>query len=291
MSMNRGNKKRQRVISVLLIILAVILAAVIAVLVWQKNNIEALKLYMSQSREDIENQLSENDAYVNELLEKLLNDARGPETDFITESSDSPDVGESSSVETDTAEIPGINTETAEPTFVETDVREEDRESIPETSPVHTEADTEPHKDTEAVTEAVTESEPSKAPEETKSDMSSYEAELQVLVNKVYELRKEYIAQLDALYAQAVAAYKAIPEAERTTKKLATFASGYISKGTALEKECDGKMDSLVKEFRALLKKYNKSTEIINEVKLAYAREKSLKKALYMSELERRGFI
>lgn len=291
MSINKQKKKKWRTVTVLLIVLVAVFLAAAAVFAWQKNNIDALKLYMSQSREDIENQLSENDAYVDELLEKLLGDARETETDFVSESSDDTGVGESIPNETDTAEITVSNTETAEPPFVETDDRKENVESIHEPLPVQTEAVTESPKDTEVDTEAVTESEPPKAPAETKADMDTYEAELQVLVNKVYELRKEYIAELDALYAEAVAAYKAIPKAERTTKKLATFASEYISKGTALEKECDGKMDSLVKEFRALLKKYNKSTEIINEVKLAYAREKSLKKALYMSELERRGII
>ncbi len=281
--MNREKKKKRRVLPIIFVVLAVILAAAVAVFLWQKNNIEALKLYMSQSREDIESQISENDAYVDELLEKILNDARGHETDFVSESTEASDTYDGDSADTEALENVGIDTEAAEPPSAETDGTNEDEDESFETLP--------PMDDDGEETDAVTEGETQKIPEETTAVTSDYEAELQLLVNKVYELRKEYISELDALYAEAVAAYKAIPKAERTTKRLATFASEYVSKGTALERECDGKMDSIVKEFRTLLKKYGKSTEIINEVKLAYAREKSLKKALYMSELERRGFI
>ena len=119
----------------------------------------------------------------------------------------------------------------------------------------------------------------------------TYEQQLQVIVDKVYALREEYLQALDDLQAEAVAAYKEIPADDRTTKDLTTFVNTYINKATDLEKACDGRMDELAKELTQLQKKYGQSMELVNTMKYTYANEKSLKKAWYMSELEKRGMI
>ena len=121
--------------------------------------------------------------------------------------------------------------------------------------------------------------------------MGDYEARLNDIVGRIHSLRSEYLGALDALQAEAEAAYKAIPPSQRKGSKLTSFVSTYISKGTALEQSCDGRMDSLVAELRALQREYRQSMDLVDAVKYTYANEKSLKKAWYMSELERRGFI
>ena len=116
----------------------------------------------------------------------------------------------------------------------------------------------------------------------------TYEKQLKVLVDRVYALRDEYVG---ALEQEAVSAYRAIPAAQRSGKNLIEFAAGYINRATALEKECDGKMDQLVSELEALQKRYGQSNALVEQVKYTYASEKSLKKAWYMSELQSRGMI
>ena len=81
-----------------------------------------------------------------------------------------------------------------------------------------------------------------------------------------------------------------MPREKRTTKNITAFVSTYISKANALEKQCDGEMDKLVGELTQLQKKYGQSMELVQRVKYTYANEKSLKKAWYMAELEKRGF-
>jgi len=119
----------------------------------------------------------------------------------------------------------------------------------------------------------------------------TYEEQLKALVDRVYALRDEYVQALENMEQEAVETYRALPPEKRTKKGKIEFASGYITKATELERECDGKMDELVKELDALQKKYNQSAELVNTVKYTYAKEKSLKKAWYMSRLEEKGMI
>ena len=119
----------------------------------------------------------------------------------------------------------------------------------------------------------------------------TYKEQLQAIVDRVYALRTEYVRALETLEAEASAAYKAMPASEKTKKNLIDFASSYISKATNLEKECDAKMDVLVKDLEALQKKYGQSYELVEQMIYTYANEKSLKKAWYMAELESRGMI
>ena len=119
----------------------------------------------------------------------------------------------------------------------------------------------------------------------------SYEQLLKAIVDKVYALRREYVDQLELLEKDGIAAYKAIPVEQRKGKYLVDFASTYISKASTLEKECDKKMDGLVAELEALQKQFGQSDELVQQVINTYAREKSLKKAWYMAELEKRGMV
>lgn len=119
----------------------------------------------------------------------------------------------------------------------------------------------------------------------------SFESQLQALIDRVYALRDEYVGALEAMERDAAEAYRNLPAEKRTAKGKIEFASSYISRATELEKECDGKMDQLVAEFKALLKGYGQSMELVDTVIYTYANEKSLKKAWYLSELEKRGMI
>lgn len=119
----------------------------------------------------------------------------------------------------------------------------------------------------------------------------TYEELLKAIIDKVYALRSEYVGALETLEDEGVAAYKNIPVEKRKGKYLVDFASTYISKAYKLETECDKKMDGLVAELEALQKQYGQSDELVQQVIDTYASEKSLKKAWYMSELEKRGMV
>lgn len=129
---------------------------------------------------------------------------------------------------------------------------------------------------------------PQQPPAEKKPN---YEELLKAIVDKIYALRSEYVGALEGLEDEGIAAYKAIPAEKRKGKYLVEFASTYISKASKLETDCDKKMDGLVAELEALQKQYGQSDELVQQVIDTYAKEKSLKKAWYMSQLEKRGMV
>lgn len=120
---------------------------------------------------------------------------------------------------------------------------------------------------------------------------SSYQKELSALIAKVYVLREEYTLALDTMYADAKAEYLALPAEKRTTTQLAKMAKGYLSRANALEKECDGKMDEVIRAMEKLLRENDGDLGLVDTVVYTYANEKSLKKSWYMSKLEQKGLL
>ena len=59
------------------------------------------------------------------------------------------------------------------------------------------------------------------------------------------------------MYADAKAEYLALPVEKRTTTQLAKMAKGYLSRANALEKECDGKMDEVIRAMETLIRDNN----------------------------------
>ena len=165
-----------------------------------------------------------------------------------------------------------------------------DQERKPLKDPQKPELPDEPE---QAPTDAPAETPPEQAAPEASGgeEEPSFESRLQALIDRVYALRDEYVGALEAMERDAAEAYRNLPAEKRTAKGKIEFASSYISRATELEKECDGKMDQLVAEFKALLKEYGQSMELVDTVIYTYANEKSLKKAWYLSELEKRGMI
>ncbi|MDO4315480.1 MAG: hypothetical protein Q4C45_06855 [Oscillospiraceae bacterium] len=120
---------------------------------------------------------------------------------------------------------------------------------------------------------------------------SGYEKALSALIAEVYVLREEYTAALDDMYDAAKADYRAIPPEKRTNSELMKLASGYLSKASQLEKECDRKMDAIIADLEQLIRDNGGDMSLADTVFDTYVNEKSLKKAWYMSKLEKRGLI
>lgn len=126
-----------------------------------------------------------------------------------------------------------------------------------------------------------------KPPESPKEEASPYQRTLDDILARVYALREEYLMELEALQKRAVDAYRKLP-ADHSRME---FAREYFRAAVDLEEACDRKMDAIVSELRTLLKSNQKSLELVDTIMFTYANEKSLKKAWYISELQRRGFI
>lgn len=255
--------------------LLLLLSALVGIGLWQKNNIEAVVQYNKYSQEELEQQLQSNDQQVEDLLQAALEAAKQVDAEAEVETE-----AETETTAPVTPVIPSDppESEPSNPVSVPEAPKTEQTQSKPAESKPQPKPD--PSKTEE------------KAPEVRPPVPSgpTYEQQLKAITDKVYALRTRFLGALDDLQAEAIAAYKAMPREKRTTKNITAFVSTYISKANALEKQCDGEMDKMVGELTQLQKKYGQSMELVNQVKYTYANEKSLKKAWYMAELEKRGF-
>lgn len=236
------------------------LALVLAGLAWhQKENLKAVRDALRYSQEELEQQIAEN--------QQVIRDA------------------------VDTA-----------PEVTVRDVTDEERQALRDGTITQEEL-VERLLDTDGQTAPpVTESKPTPIlPTETggtqptvespKPMEDTYQKELSAMIAKVYVLREEYTIALDDMYNAAKADYKALPKEKRTKRALMDLAGSYLDRASALEAQCDAQMDETVAAMEALIQTNSGDMTLVDQVVYAYANEKSLKKACYMSELEKKGLV
>ena len=88
---------------------------------------------------------------------------------------------------------------------------------------------------------------------------------------------------------QAKADYLALPLEERSGSKLMRMVSSYLSKGQALEKECDAEIEAIATELDQIVREYGGDLSLPQTVYDTYIEEKSLKKAWYMNAVKKIG--
>lgn len=120
-------------------------------------------------------------------------------------------------------------------------------------------------------------------------EQAQWEKDLSALIARVYVLREEYTIALDDMQAAAKEEYHGLKN--RTKKALVKFAQRYVTEALALEKTCDRQMDEIVSEMERIISENGGDMTLVDTVVETYASEKSLKKAWYMAELEKRGWI
>lgn len=244
-------KRRKTILCTILVLLAVSLAGLFW---WQRDNLKAIHAATQHTSAELEEKLDENQQMIQEAVK-----AAGEVT-----------VGE---------------------------ITEEDRQAFRDGSMTQEQlverltngGEGEPRE--EPASTSRPESDGTPPPEPPKPAENTYQKELSALIARVYVLREEYTLALDTMYADAKAEYLALPAEKRTKTHLLKMARGYLSRASALEKECDGKMDEIVRAMEKLLRENDGDLGLVDTVVYTYANEKSLKKSWYMSKLEQKGLI
>ena len=256
-------KRRKTILCTILVLLAVSLAGLFW---WQRDNLKAIHAATQHTSDELEEKLEENQQMIQEAVK-----AAGEVT-----------VGEISE-EDRQAFREGSMTQEELMERLTNGGEGEPREEPASTSRPESGGKTDAAPETPDAAAAGEKSE--------QSAESSYQKELSALIAKVYVLREEYTLALDTMYADAKAEYLALPAEKRTTTQLAKMAKGYLSRANALEKECDGKMDEVIRAMETLIRDNNGDLTLVDTVVYTYANEKSLKKSWYMSKLEQKGLL
>lgn len=253
----------KRWMKILCIVLALLAALLAGLYWWQRENLKAVKDAASHSSEELEEKLAENQQQIRDVVD-------------------------------------------AAPEIVVREVTEEERQALRDGTMTQEELidrllDTGGQSDSTAAPgmEETPPGEDAKAPAETptlpaeqpKPVENPYQKELSAIIAKVYVLREDFTMALDNMYDEAKAEYIALPAEKRTKSNLMVLASKYLSKATALEKECDARMDEIVADMEKLIQENNGDMSLVDTVVYSYANEKSLKKSWYMSKIQEKGLV
>jgi len=258
-------------------VLAVLLALLAVLALWQRNNLKAVLDFASHSQEELEEKLQQNDQQIKDTVDALeevtVRDLTDEERQGLRDGTLSP--------EEITNRLVGWTPDPLPPEQTE----------IPPASSASSEQPPASSFSGEASGSVSSGSASSGYPPTEDNRYYEYQQKLSALIARVYVLREEYLIALDDLQAEAIEDYRSLSASQKKGSKLANFISKYLSRGTQLEKDCDRKMDAVVQEMEAVIKEYGGDMSLVDTVVTTYANEKSLKKAWYMSELQKRGFI
>ena len=104
---------------------------------------------------------------------------------------------------------------------------------------------------------------------------SSYDVELQALINQLYAVKARAESSLNNTIQSATAEYKALPAAKQTKSRKIAIVMGKASELKAMEASCDKEVDDIVNQMRALLTQNGQSTALADEALAAYKAQKS----------------
>ena len=130
---------------------------------------------------------------------------------------------------------------------------------------------------------------PAETPPAQSVVQDQWQRDISALIARVYVLQEKYTIALENMEDAAKEEYRGLRN--RTKKAMMKFAQRYVSEALELEKVCDGEMDEIVTAMEEILTANGGDMTLVDTVVETYASEKSLKKAWYMAELEKRGWI
>ncbi len=103
---------------------------------------------------------------------------------------------------------------------------------------------------------------------------------------ELYSLKAYYLGKLGQMEASVKKDYASMPKEKKNLIGKKELVSKYMGIALGLLSECDARVEKLLTELNAELKKLDADTSIIKKIRDAYENEKNLKKAYYIKLLE-----
>ncbi len=120
-------------------------------------------------------------------------------------------------------------------------------------------------------------------PATDKMTEDEYNIRVSELVAKVYSIKADFVSKLSAFETKIISEYKALPAEQRTAATKARIVSENMSYIMGLEAQCDAQVKAITDELTVLMTTNNKPTTLVDQINAAYANEKEIKKAYYVS--------
>ncbi len=133
----------------------------------------------------------------------------------------------------------------------------------------------------EAIERIMSESNVSNASQNGSEDVDESSAVISEYTVKLYSLKAQYLGEIGNLIENAKAEYK-------NGANTGSLMSEYLGQVASLEKEADSQVSSLLSELQGKLEALGADTSIISTMQSSYENEKTLKKAYYLSLINKK---
>jgi len=258
---------------IILIVLLVLIIALIAVGIWQRDNIKSFINSIRYSTEKIEQKMEAN----KKKMEKLIDDndlevRKGGLTEEETAALTSGEITQEEAKKILRGKTTLEKLRGKKKAEASADKKDEEVQNSETANP----KPPEPEK-TETSKESVNK-EPEKPPKEDKMTR-----EVSDIVAELYVVQADFISQLEAIGQQMYAEY--IGENNYNRENIPNIIEKNLPTVGKLERECDAKINTLLAELETALKDGGGDLSLVDEIRNYYYEEKSLKKTYYFDQI------
>lgn len=150
---------------------------------------------------------------------------------------------------------------------------EKKRFNLPETTPAASSEST--ASSVASTAEAVSNSTTTAASTEQTAAPSSYDAELQDLINQLYAVKARAESGLNSAIQSAKSEYYALPSNEQTQSRKLSIVMSKSSELKNLQSSCDSEVNTILNKMRKLLRENGQSTALADQALASYESQKS----------------
>lgn len=150
---------------------------------------------------------------------------------------------------------------------------EKKRFNLPETTPAASSEST--ASSVASTAEAVSNSTTTAASTEQTATPSSYDAELQDLINQLYAVKARAESGLNSAIQSAKSEYYALPSNEQTQSRKLSIVMSKSSELKNLQSSCDSEVNTILNKMRKLLRENGQSTALADQALASYESQKS----------------
>ncbi len=280
---------------IFLIILLAVILAVAGVAIWQRDNIKALYMGITQDKDDLADKRKENDKIISSALEEysglyvrdlteeeklalaegkitreeltLILQGKATLEDFLTSPPDETVPKEDTEVISPPEDTPPPTTE-GPPETPET--------PTPPTPPAQ------PTPPTPPVEEEPVESKEEEPVTPTLSDTEVNE-QISALVGQMYILKAEFVNSLKNLENTTLKEYASLSDDQKTSELKTAMMNHVLDEVSKMEKDCDTQVEEILTSLTKVLTDNKKDTALVTSIREAYKNEKTITKAEYIN--------
>ncbi len=287
-------KSKKKILTSVLIVLLTLIAIIAAICLWQRENINAFIMSVNYDKAQIAEKIQKNDQDLKQEVERYFPNGIREFTEDEKKKIASGEVSEKQILAKILSESERSLTSEEAEAIVDAIAKKNPYATItynPETVITPTKKSESTSKDDSQNKEQhiVVIGRPSSSPENNPSvpekPNPSQESIISKHVSRLYALEGKYISAIERVVSSAKSEAKSKGLQKKDTSQLLAIGASYTGIVNSLEASCDAEVEGVISSLKSELEAINGDLSIISTIRSAYANEKSLKRAYYMSML------